>query len=116
MNGRLCSVLGAAAFFWAHLATPQVFAQKPKEYVMYPPRPFYPAEARRLRLEGSGVYAMNIRPDGTVQSVAVLKSSGHIILDEAAAAALVQWRYHPTGAKRVVRTPMNFTTKGFGVR
>lgn len=114
MTNRLCSVLAAAVFLWPHFATPQLFAEKPKEVVMYAPRPFYPAEARRRRIEGRGVYTMNIRPDGTVQSVAVVKGSGHVILDEAAAAALIRWRYHPTGAKRVVTTPITFTMKGYG--
>ncbi|MEO7368184.1 MAG: energy transducer TonB [Gemmatimonadaceae bacterium] len=113
MSNRLYSALSVAALLWVNLVTPQVFAKKPKEYVIYAHRPDYPPEARRLRLEGSGIYAMNIRSDGIVESVAVTKSSGHPILDRAAAAALLKWRYHSTGAKRVVTTPMAFTMKDY---
>lgn len=41
-----------------------------KEYVIYAPPLGYSLEARRLHLEGIGLYAAHILPDGTVASVA----------------------------------------------
>jgi TonB family protein len=73
--------------------------------------PAYPYAARDQHLEGSGLYRLNVKPDGTVASVAVLKSSGHRILDEAAVDAFRQWRFKP-GALHAVKLPINFTLKG----
>jgi protein TonB len=44
----------------------------------------YPEEARRRGLAGSLVLDVALNPDGTVHSVAVLRSSGHKLLDDAA--------------------------------
>jgi TonB family protein len=113
MNFRLFVALSCIALLQISFSAAHGQAKPPKEYVMYAPPPDYPAEARRLHLEGTGIYALHIRPDGTVESVAVAKSAGHVILDRAAAAAFIKWRYHPTGAKRVVTTPMDFTMRGY---
>jgi TonB family protein len=52
-----------------------------------------------------------INPDGTVSPVTVLKSIGHMLLDQAAIHAFRQWRFSP-GALRVLKIPINFTMKG----
>lgn len=44
----------------------------------------YPEEARRRGLAGSLVLDVALNPDGTVHSIAVLRSSGHRLLDDAA--------------------------------
>lgn len=44
----------------------------------------YPEEARRRKLSGSLVLDVALGPDGGVHSVAVLRSSGHKLLDDAA--------------------------------
>jgi protein TonB len=91
-------------------------APSPKEYARYAARPEYPVEARRHHMEGRGVFAMHIRPSGTVASVEIVKSTGHAVLDGAAISALRQWRFHPKPFKRVVTTPMNFTMSGARTR
>ena len=73
--------------------------------------PDYPYAARDRRLEGSGLYRLNIKPDGTVSSVTVLKSTGHILLDQAAIRAYRQWRFRP-GAVHALKIPISFTMKG----
>jgi protein TonB len=73
--------------------------------------PDYPYAARDQRLEGSGLYRLHIKPDGSVSSVTVLKSTGHVLLDRAAIHAYRQWRFRP-GALRTVRVPVTFTMKG----
>lgn len=44
----------------------------------------YPDEARRRQLKGSVVLSVGIRKNGSVESINVLRSSGHKILDDAA--------------------------------
>ena len=73
--------------------------------------PAYPYAARDQRLEGSGLYRLNIKPDGTVASVTVLKSTGHRLLDDAAVDAFRQWRFR-AGALHALKLPINFTLKG----
>jgi TonB family protein len=73
--------------------------------------PDYPYAARDQHLEGSGVYRLNIKPDGTVSLVTVLKSTGHILLDQAAIHAFGQWHFRP-GALKMLEIPINFTMKG----
>ena len=73
--------------------------------------PAYPYAARDQHLEGSGLYRLNIKPDGTVASVTVLKSTGHRLLDDAAVDAFRQWRFRP-GALHALKLPINFTLKG----
>ena len=73
--------------------------------------PDYPYAARDRHLEGSGLYRLNIKPDGTVSSVTVLKSTGHILLDQAAIHAYRQWRFRP-GALHALKIPISFTMKG----
>jgi TonB family protein len=73
--------------------------------------PDYPYAARDQHLEGSGLYRLNIKPDGTVSSVTVLKSTGYTLLDQAAIHAFRQWRFR-SGALKMVKIPINFTMKG----
>lgn len=44
----------------------------------------YPELARRQGLEGSLVLSVDVLPDGSIERVQVLRSSGHDLLDEAA--------------------------------
>lgn len=44
----------------------------------------YPEQARRRNLEGSLVLSVDVLPDGSIERVQVLRSSGYDLLDEAA--------------------------------
>ena len=88
---------------------------KTKHHALYAPRPEYPLGARKNHWTGAGIFACKIRPDGTVASVDVLRSTGHEILDQAASAAFRQWRFHPGDMKRI-KIPINFWMNGSGVR
>ena len=44
----------------------------------------YPDEAKRRKLYGNLVLAVTLRPDGTVEDLRLLRSSGHKLLDDAA--------------------------------
>ena len=82
-----------------------------KHFALYAPPPQYPFAARARHLTGAGIFACNVRADGTVASVAVLKSTGHEVLDDAAVAALRRWKFKP-GELHVVKIPLAFTIRG----
>ena len=90
-------------------------ATQTKHRALYAPRPEYPLAARQRHWTGAGVFACNIRSDGTVASVDVLRSTGHEMLDQAAITALRQWRFQP-GDKNLVKVPLSFWMNGSGVR
>ena len=57
-------------------------------------QPVYPAAARRMRVEGVVILETVIGATGSVEQVRVLRSVP--LLDDAAVAAVRQWRYTPT--------------------
>ena len=78
---------------------------------IYAPKPQYPSAAHQHGLRGSGIFACNLRPDGTVASVNVVKTTGYDLLDKAAVSALQQWRFKPSASK-AVQIPVNFIMSG----
>ncbi len=79
-----------------------------KEYVVFAPLPKYPEEAKTGHFTGSGLFALHIRQDGSVEHVDMIQSIGHPILDEAAATAFRQWRFHPNKTAWVIRIPIRY--------
>ena len=75
-------------------------------YALYCPKPEYPINLRDRRIGGSGNFLLHLRPDGTVQSVATLKSIGHVELDEVTKSAFIKWRFRPGPAE--VTEPITF--------
>lgn len=57
--------------------------------------PVYPAPAARLGEQGLVVVQIHVAPDGHVEAVGIEKSSGHVMLDEAAREAVVTWHFRP---------------------
>jgi len=82
-----------------------------KRRVLYAPPPQYPFVARARHWTGAGLFACNLRPDGTVVSVDVVRSTGHDVLDDAATSALRRWKF-PSGGSHVIRIPLSFTIGG----
>ncbi len=68
----------------------------------------YPREARRLHWSGNGIFRVYVRPNGTVKTVGVVKSTGHPDLDLAAAAGLYHCLARP-GGRREIDMPVSFT-------
>lgn len=58
-------------------------------------KPAYPRDALDAGLEGSVVVRVLIGTDGSAATVIVKASSGHSVLDEAAAQAVKRWRFSP---------------------
>lgn len=66
----------------------------PADYASNPP-PVYPREARLRKLQGVVYLEVWVNEDGSVKQLALHRSSGHKVLDEAAAKAVQQWRFSP---------------------
>jgi protein TonB len=58
-----------------------------------PPR--YPQEARRAKQEGTARLRIEVREDGTVGKIELVRSSGFPLLDRAAIDAVAAWRFEP---------------------
>jgi periplasmic protein TonB len=59
------------------------------------PAPPYPGSARRQGIEGDVILQLSVDEAGKLISVSVARGSGHRALDEAAIAAVKQWRFEP---------------------
>ena len=72
-------------------------------------RPTYPYEARRARIQGTGVAVISVdTASGKVKQVRMEPSTGHALLDHAAMQAFRQWRFKP-GTVAGARVPITFT-------
>jgi protein TonB len=85
------------------------------DYLNNPP-PVYPAQSRRLREEGQVLLMVHVSADGAAMAVHVRQGSGFERLDEAALAAVRQWRFVPArrGHQAIAATvlvPIVFTLK-----
>ena len=78
--------------------------------------PLYPEWARKRGWEGSVLLQAEVARDGTVESVCIVESSGHEVLDLAAIKAVRQWRFHPSmiggeATRSQVEVPVKFSLK-----
>jgi protein TonB len=76
-------------------------------------RPEYPRTAREAGWEGTVMLQVEILPDGKAGVVSVHRTSGHVILDDAALTAVQRWRFSPAmdgnfPIKTVVHLPVKF--------
>lgn len=77
-------------------------------------QPAYPAEAARVKAEGSVTVKVDVGANGMPTNVTLAKRSGERVLDEAALEAVRQWRFQPAirNGKPVASTvevPVDFT-------
>ena len=75
--------------------------------------PVYPPEARAARVQGVVIMDVTLDPTGAVSDVDVLRSVP--LLDEAAVAAVSQWRYEPTLVDGVPVPILLTVTVNFGL-
>lgn len=73
--------------------------------------PVYPEEARLKRLEGNGIFRLEVASDGRVSRIDVLESTGNSSLDRAAFTALQGWKYKPGAVKEAI-VPILFRMHG----
>ncbi|HEX8489815.1 MAG TPA: TonB family protein [Chthoniobacterales bacterium] len=67
----------------------------------------YPPEAAKLKKGGSGVFIMFLRPDGTVETVNIEKSTGPPLIDLETKRTLLTYRFKP-GTRRTQVFPVKF--------
>ncbi len=77
------------------------------------PKPLYPADAQRLRQQGSVTLRVTVESDGSTSDIEVEQSSGSRSLDRAARQALRRWQFQPAyrnseAIRSEVRVPVNF--------
>ena len=77
------------------------------------PSPVYPAEAKRNRQQGVALFRVSVSTAGQAESVTLIKSSGHRLLDNSALDAVRKWKFHPAtigGVKgsSTVKVPVRF--------
>src|SRR5262249_43678392 len=77
------------------------------------PIPEYPERARRQGWQGTVLLNVLVSAEGKPQKVEITDSSGFEILDHAARAAVMRWRFHParygeTPLESWVRVPIVF--------
>ncbi|WP_347302638.1 TonB family protein [Croceibacterium sp. TMG7-5b_MA50] len=63
--------------------------------VLSAPAPRYPVQSRRKREQGTVELLLTLGTDGTVETIAVSRSSGFDRLDDAALSAVRRWRWEP---------------------
>ncbi|PZR75449.1 MAG: hypothetical protein DLM73_05305 [Chthoniobacterales bacterium] len=92
---------------WSDGHTSALADEELMRYAISSPGPGYPEEAQRLKLTGSGVYELQIDKSGKTTGVAIVKSSGSPVLDQAARKTFLTWRFKP-GVFVRVRVPVSW--------
>jgi TonB family protein len=77
-------------------------------YAVASPGAGYPQEAQKAKITGSGLYELQINKVGATTGVAIVKSSGSAVLDQAARSAFLKWRFKP-GVFSRVRVPVSWS-------
>jgi TonB family protein len=96
-----------SAATWA----PELSAAERAEYkkaIVSNPQPVYPTIARQKRIQGRGMFRLNVAKDGRVDSIQIVKSTGSKILDDSAEKALRQWRFKPGAMTGKINVPIDF--------
>ena len=83
--------------------------EEKKSNFLSTPRPRYPSPVLGHRATGSGIFMLRFRPDGAVDTVAPVRSTGSAAIDKECIATFSRWRCVP-GAFRIVTIPVTFTT------
>jgi TonB family protein len=77
-------------------------------YALASPSAGYPEAAQAQKISGSGIYELQINKSGKTTAVAIAKSSGSPILDQAARSAFIKWRFKP-GVFSRIRVPVSWS-------
>jgi TonB family protein len=77
-------------------------------YALASPGAGYPEAAQKANLSGSGLYELQLNKAGKTTGVAIVKSSGSAVLDQAARSAFLKWRFKP-GVFMRVRVPVSWS-------
>jgi TonB family protein len=93
-----------------HVVMTPALIEANRKFTTYAPFPDYPRSARARHLQGSGMYLLHLRRDGTVERVDVVQSTGHGELDKACISAYKHWRFRENFAAKAhkVKIPVTF--------
>jgi TonB family protein len=119
MSAWHCSLIAVLAFslsstalaaetttaVWSDGHTSALSDEELTRYALASPSAGYPEAAQKAKVTGSGLYELQINKAGTTTGVAIVKSSGSAVLDQAARSAFLKWRFKP-GAFSRVRVPV----------
>jgi len=94
--------------FGGVVMTPELIEAN-RKFTIYAPFPEYPASARQHQLQGSGVYLLHLRKDGTVKRIEIVQSMGYRELDDACLVAFKKWRFRPDFAAKYTEVKMPVT-------
>jgi TonB family protein len=75
------------------------------------PTPRYPAEAQRHGWQGTGLFVLRFREDGSMEKVVTLRSTGHPALDDEGVRTLLRWHCRP-GLYMTAYIPITFAMRG----
>ncbi|MBI1260342.1 MAG: TonB family protein [Rhizobiales bacterium] len=106
---------GSASTSPAGESAAPVFVSEPKFRV--PPRPpVYPLRAQRLGQHGEALIRARLDRRGMPADVRLWKSTGHVLLDNAALAAVRRWQFEPARRQGIpvegwVQIPVRFALK-----
>ena len=92
--------------------TPNVIVGEPTGDAVSPvfaPKPDYAWSAQTNHVQGSGIFQLHIRADGTVASVEMIQSTGWRDLDRSSTTGFSRWRFRPLGRAAMVKIPVTFT-------
>jgi TonB family protein len=93
---------------WSDGRKSEISEKQLKQHALSSRHPEYPREARRARLEGAGIFVLNIdKRTGAVSTIDIEQSTGHKVLDGYALSAFKTWRFNP-GVFLKVRMPSVF--------
>lgn len=104
----LVSAAEATIAVWSDGHTSQVSDEELVRYALASPGAGYPEAAQAQKISGSGVYELQINKSGKTTAVAIVKSSGSPILDQAAKSAFLKWRFKP-GVFSRIRIPVRWS-------
>ena len=81
---------------------------------LHAPKPPYPLVSRRMKEEGLVIIKLCVNPQGSVDRVDLLKSSGYHNLDRSALQTLAEWRFSSVLRAYIdcYRMPVQFTLEG----
>ena len=76
---------------------------------VFAPKPDYAWSAQTNHVQGSGIFRLVIRPDGTVSSVELVRSTGWRDLDKSSTTAFLKWRFKPVSHQATIKVPISFS-------
>jgi TonB family protein len=108
-------VIASAPHLAAQEQTPELLEANRKlietnrKFTTNAPLVHYPPSARAHHLQGSGIYLLQLRSDGAVERVDIVKSTGYRELDDECVATYKKWRFRQNFVAKTHKVRMQIT-------